>query len=251
ITSHNATINGDINNSGGTTTITANATTIKGSITSASNLTLNLGANSELLLGMSGKDSHINTLIGTAPTPASSSSSDGKVSGVGGADSMDNLPTNTNLSPQYLIDLTNTNHLNTPKASYTTLTIDTLQNLSNARFNVSYNPEASDSADNNQKADHIIILGVANPSGVDTSAAFTPLENTLALYANTNSKESLGDLSSKNILVASVKNTIDSSGKIATSSSGGANDTAGVIFKPVSTVTQGFDDVITTFRTQT
>ncbi|WP_180763117.1 hypothetical protein, partial [Helicobacter sp. 11S02596-1] len=42
-----------------------------------------------------------------------------------------------------------------------------------------------------------------------------------------------------------------SSGKIATSSSGGANDTAGVIFKPVSTVTQGFDDVITTFRTQT
>ncbi|WP_143428781.1 hypothetical protein, partial [Helicobacter sp. 11S02596-1] len=121
------------------------------------------------------------------------------------------------------------NNLNTPKENYATLSIGNVKDLNDVVFRVAYNPLASNADKPN--ADRVIILGA------DT----TPQKDYLQVFQTTTAgseggnDSKLGDLSDKNILVASVKN--DASSHFA--------------FYDKSIVTQGFDDVITTFRTQT
>ncbi|WP_143428283.1 hypothetical protein, partial [Helicobacter sp. 13S00477-4] len=113
------------------------------------------------------------------------------------------------------------------KESFSTLTIDNIKDVNNAIFRISYSPTVSIDLPNTEKADHIIINATTN------TVNYAPLSNYLQAYQNVSSPI-LGDLSDKNILVASVKNN-----------NGGV---AGLNFNEVSVVEQGYDVITTVFE---
>ncbi|PAF54500.1 hypothetical protein BKH42_00905 [Helicobacter sp. 13S00482-2] len=113
------------------------------------------------------------------------------------------------------------------KTSFATLNIGEVKDLNNAVFRLSYNPFSNASDDQKRKGDHLIINSASKGNQVDYIQAY---QNSLSPV--------LGDLSDKNILVASIKND-------ATDSDG--NKTAGLAFNSQSTVLQGYDLITTTF----
>ncbi|WP_143428734.1 autotransporter outer membrane beta-barrel domain-containing protein, partial [Helicobacter sp. 12S02232-10] len=174
------------------------------------------------------------------------------------------LVNETLLQDNTVIDLASTGgkvDFSTPKATYSTLTINQVKDLNDAVFRVAYNPQAKAEDANNKKADHFIINGVsvstpkiegstpsvapkataaiAGAAAVDTStssvASGAVLNNYLQVYQNA-ATPVLGDLSDKKILVASIQN--DSSGK------------AHLQFNTTSSVLQGYDLITTEFQTK-
>lgn len=114
------------------------------------------------------------------------------------------------------------------KSTYTTLNISEVTDLSSTVFRVSYNPQASADAQENNKSDHIIISKANTSNG--------ELQNYLQAYQNA-SDFVIGDLSAKNILVLSVAND-NITGK------------PNMNFNHTSSVQQGYDVISTSFETR-
>ncbi|WP_143428955.1 autotransporter outer membrane beta-barrel domain-containing protein, partial [Helicobacter sp. 12S02634-8] len=152
------------------------------------------------------------------------------------------------------------------KASFSVLTIDAIQGISNVVFRLSYDPQKESSTNQKQKADHLIINGTLAPKAdtktpiaptstktaattivTGATAAETPKDSSvsdqskvaatlneyLQVYQNT-SRPIIGDLRDKKILVASIKDNTDSS-------------LPKVVFNTTSSVYQGYDLITTTF----
>ncbi|WP_143428800.1 autotransporter outer membrane beta-barrel domain-containing protein, partial [Helicobacter sp. 11S02596-1] len=103
---------------------------------------------------------------------------------------------------------------------FSALSIDKAENFENAVFRVAYNPYmAGDLSKPASNADHIIIKDASNSK-----------ENILQVFQSQSNGGEVGDLSSKNILVASVAKKAE---------------TAGFKFSTHSVVNQGFDVVTT------
>lgn len=118
------------------------------------------------------------------------------------------------------------------KTSFSTLNIAHIKDLDNAIFRVAYNPNANASDSSDKKSDHIII---AEASRSDSSA--TLLSNYIQAYQNT-PLPVLEELSSKNILVASVKNSKNTDGSYQER----------LRFNTQSSVLQGYDIIHTNFE---
>lgn len=118
------------------------------------------------------------------------------------------------------------------KTSFSTLNIAHIKDLDNAIFRVAYNPNANASDSSDKKSDHIII---AEASRSDSSA--TLLSNYIQAYQNT-SLPVLEELSAKNILVASVKNSKNADGSYQER----------LRFNTQSSVLQGYDIIHTNFE---
>lgn len=114
------------------------------------------------------------------------------------------------------------------RSTYTTLNISEVSDLSSTVFRVSYNPQASADAQENNKSDHIIISKASASNG--------ELQNYLQAYQNA-SDFVIGDLSAKNILVLSVAND-NTTGK------------PNINFNHTSSVQQGYDVISTSFETR-
>lgn len=118
------------------------------------------------------------------------------------------------------------------KTSFSTLNIHHIKDLNNAIFRVAYNPNANASDSSEKKSDHIII---DEASRSDSSIAV--LSNYIQAYQNT-SFPVLEDLSAKNILVASVKNSKNADGSYQEK----------LLFNTRSSVLQGYDIINTNFE---
>lgn len=118
------------------------------------------------------------------------------------------------------------------KTSFSTLNIDHIRDLNNAIFRVAYNPNANVSDLSDQKSDHIII---DQASRSDSSSA--SLSNYIQAYQNT-LLPVLENLSAKNILVASVKNSKNPDGSYQEK----------LQFNTQSSVLQGYDIIHTNFE---
>lgn len=114
------------------------------------------------------------------------------------------------------------------RSTYTTLNISEVSDLSSTVFRVSYNPQASADAQENNKSDHIIISKASASNG--------ELQNYLQAYQNA-SDFVIGDLSAKNILVLSIAND-NTTGK------------PNINFNHTSSVQQGYDVISTSFETR-
>ncbi|PAF44502.1 autotransporter outer membrane beta-barrel domain-containing protein [Helicobacter sp. 11S02596-1] len=126
--------------------------------------------------------------------------------------------------------------------NFSTLTIKTAKSLENVIFRVGFNPEANHADTADKKADHIIIEGVKAPDG----AGFSVLENYIQLYQDYKDLF-IGDLRTKNILVASVQNTLGDDGSIKDD---GKGVRPGVVFKTLPT-DFGFETFITKLTSTT
>lgn len=118
------------------------------------------------------------------------------------------------------------------KTSFSTLNIAHIKDLNNAIFRVAYNPNANVSDSSDKKSDHIIIT---EASRSDSPTAL--LSNYIQAYQNT-LVPVFENLSSKNILVASVKNSKNADGSYQEK----------LKFNIQSSVLQGYDIIHTNFE---
>lgn len=118
------------------------------------------------------------------------------------------------------------------KTSFSTLNINHIRDLNNAIFRVAYNPNANASDASDQKSDHIIIDQASRSDSTDVL-----LFDYIQAYQNT-SLPVLENLSAKNILVASVKNSKNPDGSYQEK----------LQFNTQSSVLQGYDIIHTNFE---